>query len=89
MRQLHQLKIKLLSDINSHYSLNDASSAKSVAQEIDWDIDTIFDALGGCEICFGRGYLITDDIGKFCTCERSDRLRGFLKEYRDEISRTL
>lgn len=70
MSHLHQLKVKLL-------------NALTTGEEdlIDSTIDEIFDAMGGCEKCFGRGYLVIHKTGKLCDCERAEQLKGFIKNY--------
>jgi hypothetical protein len=66
MPHLHQLKVKLLDLIKKPDVTN---------SEIEEVIDEIFYALGGCDKCEGRGYLMT--TGKFCDCDRGQRLREF------------
>lgn len=81
MPQLLQLRTKLFSDIEAHYRLADASKARDARDEISSTVDAIFTALGGCEKCFGRGYLIANDIGQLCDCERAARLKEFIANY--------
>lgn len=80
MRQLHQLKVKLLNSIGKFYVLADASTARDAKEEIEATIDEIFSAFGGCELCYGRGYLATGQEPEFCACPRADALRAFMED---------
>jgi len=72
MLPLHQLRVKLVNAIR----LDDAEQIKET-------VDEIFQAFGDCQICYGRGYLISNQTGKYCTCERAERLKEFVKNYND------
>ena len=79
--QLYQLKVKLLNDINASYYLAENLKAEEVAKRIDEDVDSIFDALRGCESCAGSGYLLSGLDYKLCTCYRGEKLAEFIKHY--------
>lgn len=78
---LAQLKIKLLNTVNTRYRPNVPAEAHLAAGEVLAVVDEIFGALGSCDRCYGRGYLIANDTGKYCTCERAERLKEFVKHY--------
>lgn len=73
MHPLHQLRIKLLN----------ALEASNVGL-VDSTIDEIFQALGGCELCLGSGYLASGKSLRYCNCERAERLKGFVKVIKND-----
>lgn len=46
-------------------------------------IDDIYKSLGGCEICYGKGYKLIGDNWDYCECDRGKGLKGFI-EGRDD-----
>ena len=73
MSQLHSLRIKLLNALE-----------RGVKEEVEAAVDEIFMAMGNCQICFGRGYLLSEEAGAFCSCDRAEKLQAFIKAYHHE-----
>lgn len=78
---LAQLKTQLLNRVNTRYRPNVPAEARLAAEEVLAVVDDIFTALGSCDKCYGRGYLIANETGKLCDCERATRLKEFIKHY--------
>lgn len=68
---LHQIASKLSNVFNKHCA--DPITASAEAQPI---IEELYESLGGCDLCFGRGYNMLMEI---CTCDRGKQLQGFIK----------
>lgn len=68
---LHPISSKLANVFNK-YCVNPGAAAV----EAEPIINEMYSSLGGCDLCFGKGYNIHM---QFCECPRADALRGFIK----------
>lgn len=71
---LHQTASRLANVFNKH--CKNPNLASQEAQEI---IDDLYNSLGGCDVCFGKGYAIIGDEYDYCPCERGKHLEQFIK----------
>jgi len=69
---LHQTASRLANVFQKY--CKDPTGAVNEASEI---IDDLFTALGGCDQCFGKGYVIMGDRYDYCECERGKQLIKF------------
>lgn len=77
MPHLLQLKSKLLNTVNKHYVYCGVDAPDRANREIEAVVDEIFLALGGCDKCDGRGYII--QTGDLCDCNRGVMLADYIK----------
>lgn len=75
---LNQLTARL-SNVIQKYAKNNIS-AQEAAKECEQIVDDIFASLGGCELCFGAGWMLIDAY-QICECKRGEALRGFVEHY--------
>lgn len=81
MSPLSQLKTKLLNTIETVYTVAQPGGLLNARREVGAVVDEVFAATGNCEKCFGRGYLIDNQAGKYCDCPRAERLKEFVANY--------
>lgn len=49
------------------------------AEEAEPIINDLFDSLGGCDLCFGAGYVIIGEDYDYCKCRRGKSLEKFIE----------
>jgi hypothetical protein len=68
---LHQLASKLTNVFQKY-----CSDPQAAANEATPIVEQLFQSLGGCDLCFGRGYTINMEL---CSCSRAAQLAEFIK----------
>lgn len=69
---LHSIASKLANVFNKY--CDDPTGAATEAEPI---VQELYDSLGGCDICFGRGYVVVGADCGYCECSRGTQLIGF------------
>lgn len=52
---------------------------RGAAKEAEPIIDELYKALGGCDTCFGRGYILLGEEYDYDTCPRGKQLKKFVE----------
>lgn len=68
-----------LANVFQVYAKNN-TSAMEAAKECENIIDDLFASLGGCELCYGAGWILIDGY-VICDCKRGMALEGFMEHY--------
>lgn len=68
---LHPISSKLANVFNKH-----CANPGAAAIEAEPIINEMYSSLGGCDLCFGKGYNIHM---QFCECSRANSLKSFIK----------
>lgn len=55
------------------------SDPRGAAKEAEPIIDELYKSLGGCDICFGRGYVLLGELYDYCKCPRGKQLLKFVE----------
>jgi len=51
------------------------------SQEAKEIIDDLYEALGGCDVCFGKGYNLIGEAYEYCDCNRGKALEKFVDSW--------
>lgn len=52
---------------------------RGATKESEPIINELYKALGGCDICFGRGYVLLGEEYDYCRCTRGKQLKKFVE----------
>lgn len=69
-----------LANVFQVYAKNN-TSATEAAKECEEIVDEIFESLGGCNDCLGKGYILIDGY-HLCPCARGNSLGQFINHYK-------
>lgn len=71
---LHETASKL-SNVFMRYC-KDPQAATKEAEPV---VQELYDSLGGCDTCFGRGYILIGEAYDYCNCKRGKQLEKFIE----------
>lgn len=77
---LNQLTARL-SNVFQKYAKNN-TNAMAAAKECEDIVDSIFESLGACNDCMGKGYILIDGY-HLCSCDRGKTLKSFIRYYNE------
>jgi len=71
---LHEIASKLANVFNKW-----CKDPQSAALEAEPIINELYRSLGGCDFCYGRGYILLEPEYDYCKCERGRQLEKFVE----------
>lgn len=71
---LHETASKL-ANVFQRYCADPQAAAK----EAEPVVNELYKSLGGCDLCYGRGYVTIGDQYDYCECARGKQLKKFIE----------